>query len=42
MSLFEDTTPKALKELLAEIGSRAMALPDFHQISFENRVPRRN
>jgi hypothetical protein len=31
MSLFEDTNPKALKELLAEISSRAMALPDFQR-----------
>jgi hypothetical protein len=42
MSLFEDTNPKALKELIAEISSRAMALPDFHEISFGNRVPHRN
>ena len=31
MSLFEDTNPKALKELLAEIHSRTMALPDFQR-----------
>ena len=31
MSLFEDTNPKALKELLGEISSRAMALPDFQR-----------
>src|ERR1700720_414297 len=31
MSLFEDTNPKALKELLGEIHSRTMALPDFQR-----------
>jgi hypothetical protein len=31
MSLFEDTNPKALKELLGEINSRTMALPDFQR-----------
>lgn len=31
MSLFEDTNPKALKELLAEIHSRNMVLPDFQR-----------
>src|SRR3954468_14877907 len=31
MSLFEDTNPKALKELLGEISSRTMALPDFQR-----------
>jgi len=31
MSLFEDTNPRALKELLAEIHSRTMALPDFQR-----------
>jgi uncharacterized protein with ParB-like and HNH nuclease domain len=29
--LFEDTNPKALKELLGEINSRAMVLPDFQR-----------
>lgn len=27
MSLFEDTNPRALKDLLAEVHSRAMVLP---------------
>lgn len=31
MSLFEDTNPRALKELLAEIHSRTTALPDFQR-----------
>lgn len=31
MNLFEDTNPRALKELLAEIHSRTMALPDFQR-----------
>jgi hypothetical protein len=31
MSLFEDTNPRALKDLLAEIQSRTMALPDFQR-----------
>jgi hypothetical protein len=31
MSLFEDTNPRALKELLAEIHNRSMALPDFQR-----------
>jgi hypothetical protein len=31
MSLFEDTNPRALKELLGEIHSRAMVLPDFQR-----------
>jgi len=31
MSIFEDTNPKALKELLIEINSRTMALPDFQR-----------
>lgn len=31
MSLFEDTNPRALKDLLAEIHSRTMALPDFQR-----------
>ena len=31
MSLFEDTNPKALKELLGEIHSRTMVLPDFQR-----------
>jgi uncharacterized protein with ParB-like and HNH nuclease domain len=31
MSLFEDTNPKALKDLLGEINSRTMALPDFQR-----------
>jgi uncharacterized protein with ParB-like and HNH nuclease domain len=31
MSLFEDTNPKALKELLGEINSLTMALPDFQR-----------
>lgn len=31
MSLFEDTNPRALKDLLAEIHNRSMALPDFQR-----------
>jgi hypothetical protein len=31
MSLFEDTNPKALKDLLGEINLRTMALPDFQR-----------
>ncbi len=31
MSLFEDTNPKSLKELLAEIHSRTTVLPDFQR-----------
>jgi hypothetical protein len=31
MSLFEDTNPRALKELLSEINSRATALPEFQR-----------
>lgn len=31
MSLFEDTNPRALKELLAEIHTRTTALPDFQR-----------
>jgi hypothetical protein len=31
MSLFEDTNPRALKELLAEIHNRSTALPDFQR-----------
>jgi hypothetical protein len=31
MSLFEDTNPKTLKDLLGEISSRTMALPDFQR-----------
>lgn len=31
MSLFEDTNPRALKDLLAEIHNRTMALPDFQR-----------
>ncbi len=31
MSLFEDTNPRALKELLAEVHSGAMVLPDFQR-----------
>jgi hypothetical protein len=31
MSLFEDTNPRALKELLGEIHSRSMSLPDFQR-----------
>jgi hypothetical protein len=31
MSLFEDTNPRALKELLAEIHSRTSVLPDFQR-----------
>jgi hypothetical protein len=31
MSLFEDTTPRALKGLLGEIHSRTMTLPDFQR-----------
>src|ERR1700730_9713082 len=31
MSLFEDTNPRALKELLGEIHSRTTALPDFQR-----------
>lgn len=31
MSIFEDTNPRALKDLLSEIDSRTMALPDFQR-----------
>jgi hypothetical protein len=31
MSLFEDTNPRALKELLGEINNRTTALPDFQR-----------
>jgi hypothetical protein len=31
MNLFEDTNPRALKDLLAEIHTRTMALPDFQR-----------
>src|SRR5262245_32177117 len=31
MSLFEDTNPRALKDLLAEIHGRTAALPDFQR-----------
>jgi hypothetical protein len=31
MSLFEDTNPRALKDLLGEIHSRTMVLPDFQR-----------
>lgn len=31
MSLFEDTNPRSLKDLLAEVHSRAMVLPDFQR-----------
>ena len=31
MNLFEDTNPRALKELLAEIHNRSAALPDFQR-----------
>lgn len=31
MSLFEDTNPRALKDLLAEVNSGSMALPDFQR-----------
>src|SRR3972149_2541065 len=31
MSLFEDTNPRALKELLVDVHSRTMALPDFQR-----------
>src|SRR5882672_2505112 len=31
MSIFEDTNPRALKDLLSEINSRTMALPDFQR-----------
>ena len=31
MSLFEDTNPRALKDLLAEIHNRTTALPDFQR-----------
>ena len=31
MSLFEDTSPRALKDLLAEIHNRSTALPDFQR-----------
>src|SRR6266576_2072618 len=31
MSLFEDTNPRALKELLSEIHSRSTVLPDFQR-----------
>lgn len=31
MSIFEDTNPRALKDLLAEIHNRMTALPDFQR-----------
>src|SRR4051812_45516118 len=31
MSLFEDTNPRALKELLSEVNNRTMVLPDFQR-----------
>ena len=31
MSLFEDTNPRALKELLSEIHNRTAVLPDFQR-----------
>ena len=31
MSLFEDTNPRTLKDLLSEVHSRTMALPDFQR-----------
>jgi hypothetical protein len=31
MSIFEDTNPRALKDMLVEIHSRSMALPDFQR-----------
>lgn len=31
MSLFEDTNPRALKDLLAEVHSRTLVLPDFQR-----------
>ena len=31
MSLFEDTNPRALKDLLVEVHSRTMVLPDFQR-----------
>jgi Uncharacterized conserved protein len=31
MSLFEDTNPRALKDLLSEVHSRVMVLPDFQR-----------
>lgn len=31
MSIFEDTNPRALKDLLAEIHTRSMVLPDFQR-----------
>src|SRR5436190_18231461 len=31
MSLFEDTNPRSLKDLLAEVNSCTMALPDFQR-----------
>ena len=31
MSLFEDTNPRALKDLLSEIQSRTMVLPNFQR-----------
>ena len=31
MNLFEDTNPRALKDLLSEVHSRTMALPDFQR-----------
>ena len=31
MNLFEDTNPRALKELLAEIHNRSAVLPDFQR-----------
>jgi Protein of unknown function DUF262 len=31
MNLFEDTNPRALKDLLAAVHSRTMSLPDFQR-----------
>jgi hypothetical protein len=31
MSIFEDTNPRALKDLLSEINSRTTVLPDFRR-----------
>jgi len=31
MSLFEDTNPRALKDLLTEVHSRTMVLADFQR-----------
>lgn len=39
MSLFEDTNPRALKDLLSEVHSRSMVLPDFQRDFVWEPVP---